>query len=116
MTRRYIWIAVHGDDSIARVDRHNPKAVTTISTCNKPYGIDEHAGIVWVACFGDGAVARVNARTRRSITGLIQVGINPIGLLATRDAIWVTGADDGTVSRIAIRKPSGATPAPEAAG
>jgi streptogramin lyase len=112
MTRRYVWVALHGDDSLARVDRRTDR-VTTISTCNKPYGIDVHAGIVWVACFGDGAVARVNARTRRSIRGLIQVGVNPIGLLATRDAVWVTGADDGTVSRISLRNSSSA---PGAAG
>jgi DNA-binding beta-propeller fold protein YncE len=105
------WVGNWHDNSVSRIDPESNRVV------GSPIPIGSHhagnlvvgAGDLWVtsdyranAAAEDVVVVRIDPQANRAAE-TIAVGGHPIDVAATRDAVWVSVADPGTVLRIAAR-------------
>jgi len=103
-----------------RLTQERPVFVTTIPVGLGGQGVAVFDGSVWVA-WGDHGVARINPSTNE--VSQIRVGLDPIGVAAGPEGVWVTNRREGTIGRIdpstnemAGRLPVGRLPLMIAAG
>jgi DNA-binding beta-propeller fold protein YncE len=92
-----VWVALGGDDAVARVDGSR---VTRIPVGDAPEDLAAAGGIIWVTNAGDGTVTRIDGGSGRVIGPPIRVGGRPLGIAASGDTVWVSSFDDGTVWRL----------------
>jgi streptogramin lyase len=94
--------ATQGRDLFERTDRRPavpaPAPGTYIAVGEAPVGVSVGGNRVWVAS-GRGAITRVDPSTNRS-TGVIPVGGEPSDIALTRDAVWFSDSNDGSVKRL----------------
>jgi DNA-binding beta-propeller fold protein YncE len=57
------------------------------------------AGAAWVTSGSGDAVVRIDAATGE-VTGSVQVGVVPVGIVEHDGLLWVANSGDGTVARI----------------
>jgi YVTN family beta-propeller protein len=57
-------------------------------------------GSVWVTSFDTNTVSRIDPRTNRVIARIATAGLAPMGIAATRDAIWVANHHAAPYSRV----------------
>ena len=92
-----IWLALSGDDAVARVEGSQ---VTRIPVGDAPEDLAVAHGAIWVTNAGDGTVTRVDRASGRVTGPAIRVGARPLGIAASGDTVWVSSFDDGTVWRL----------------
>jgi ABC-type transport system substrate-binding protein/class 3 adenylate cyclase/streptogramin lyase len=84
-------------NSIVALDPSGSIAAT-VSVGARPVAIASGAGALWVANLDDESVTRVDVPSRRAVRA-IPISDAPLGLAATRTAVWVTDGT-GSVSKI----------------
>jgi YVTN family beta-propeller protein len=99
-----VWVANGGDDTVSMLDPDNDYERYTVSVGEEPYGVtvaDDDQ--VWVSNRDSDSVSRIDPGPPPEQVGEpIDVGVNPKGIDATRDAVWVANTADGTVSEIKL--------------
>ena len=74
-----VWVALSGDDAIARIEGDQIKK---IPVGDAPEDIAIAGDSIWVANAGDGTVSRIDRAARRVIGEPIPVGPKPLGIAA----------------------------------
>ena len=92
-----IWVALGGDDAVARVEGSQ---VTRIAVGDAPEDLAVAGGNLWVTNAGDGTVSRIDRASGRVAGPPIRVGGRPLGIAASGGTVWVSSFDDGTVWRL----------------
>ncbi|MDA0164267.1 protein kinase [Solirubrobacter ginsenosidimutans] len=100
---RYLWATLNTDDLIVRIDSRHPRVLVPTATGRRPQQIVAAGGRLFVASYADHTVRVLDPRTSRSIGAPLDVAENPFALVADGQSVWVTGAGDNTVTRIALR-------------
>jgi DNA-binding beta-propeller fold protein YncE len=100
---RYLWATLNTDDLIMRVDSRRPRAFVPTATGRRPQRIVAAGGRLFVASYADHTVRVLDPGTSRSIGAPLNVAENPFALVADGHSVWVTGAGDNSVTRIALR-------------
>jgi YVTN family beta-propeller protein len=86
--REAVWVAISGEDVVARID---PSAISlvTIPVGDGPEAVAVGAGAVWVANRLDGTISRVDPKTNE-VVATIEVGNAPSGLTYADGLVWLT--------------------------
>jgi streptogramin lyase len=95
----FAWVTNHGDDTVARVDPETGEAAP-IGVPSKPYGIVATRDAIWVSCYGAHSLVRIDPRTSRLAGEPRPVGLNPTGVAADGDSVWVASRADDEVRRL----------------
>jgi len=94
-----VWVAVAGENSVARLDPASGQLVAKIPVGSTPAGVATSEDAVWVANQDDGTVSRIDPQAGRVIA-TIAVGREPVNVAASGAAVWVTNDGSDTVTRI----------------
>ena len=86
--REAVWVAISGEDVLARIDP-SADSYVTIPVGDGPEAVAVGAGAVWVANRLDGTVSRVDPQTNKVVT-TIDVGNAPSGLTFADGQVWLT--------------------------
>jgi DNA-binding beta-propeller fold protein YncE len=97
--RGAVWVTNNGNDTVTRIDTGSLSTVP-IRVGRGPKGISIGAGGVWTANAFDSTVTRINPRTNRVTGRAVKVAVNPYGIDATTDQVWVTSLAEGKVQRL----------------
>jgi hypothetical protein len=97
--RGAVWVTNNGDDTVTRIDSGSLNTVA-IGVGRGPKGISVGAGGVWTADSVDSTVTRIDTQTLRPAGPAIRVALNPYGIDATADEVWVTSPAEGKVQRL----------------
>jgi DNA-binding beta-propeller fold protein YncE len=97
--RGAVWVSNNGDDTVTRIDAGSLNTVP-IRVGRGPKGISVGAAGVWTANAFDSTVTRIDPQTNRVSRRAIKVAINPYGIDATPDQVWVTSLAEGKVQRL----------------
>jgi streptogramin lyase len=97
--RGAVWVTNNGDDTVTRIDSGSLNTVA-IGVGRGPKGIAVGAGGVWTANSVDSTVTRIETQTLRPAGAAIDVALNPYGIDATADEVWVTSPAEGKVQRL----------------
>jgi DNA-binding beta-propeller fold protein YncE/mono/diheme cytochrome c family protein len=97
VTGSVTWVALSGDDAVARVAGGH---VTRIAVGRAPEDLAAAGGRIWVTNAGDGTVTRIDRASGRVDGPPIRVGGRPLGIAASGGSVWVSSFDDGTVWRL----------------
>jgi YVTN family beta-propeller protein len=108
-----VWVTNWYDNTLSRIDpgTNTVLSVNTygLATNSAPEAIATGFGSLWftIVAFDDqgmpnlpGAVIRVDPSTGSAIGSPIPVGRGPITIASSAEAVWVSNAFDGTVTRI----------------
>lgn len=87
-SRDAVWVAVAGEDVVARIDP-SASSFVTIPVGDGPEDVAVGAGGVWVANRLDGTVSRVDPR-RNEVVETIEVGNAPSNLTFAYGLVWVS--------------------------
>lgn len=94
-----IWVALYGEDEVARLDPATGRVRAEIATDISPCGMAMGAGSAWVENYQGDSVDRINPRTNR-VQKEIPVGSAPFDITFAAGAAWVTNNGGATVTRI----------------
>jgi len=86
--REAVWVAISGEDVVARIDP-SASSIVTIPVGDGPEAVAVGAGAVWVANRLDGTVSRVDPQTNE-VVATIEVGNAPSGLAFADGQVWLT--------------------------
>jgi YVTN family beta-propeller protein len=86
--REAVWVAIAGEDVVARIDP-GASSIVTIPVGDRPEALAVGAGAVWVANRLDGTVSRVDPQTNK-VVATIEVGNAPSGLAFASGRVWLT--------------------------
>ena len=86
--REAVWVAISGEDVVARIDP-SASSFVTIPVGDGPEAVVVGADAVWVANRLDGTVSRVDPQTNE-VVETIEVGNAPSGLAFADGKIWLT--------------------------
>jgi YVTN family beta-propeller protein len=86
--REAVWVAIAGEDVVARIDP-SASSIVTIPVGDGPEAVTVAAGAVWVANRLDGTVSRVDPETNE-VVATIDVGNAPSGLAFADGLVWLT--------------------------
>jgi YVTN family beta-propeller protein len=86
--REAVWVAISGEDVLARIDP-SADSYVTIPVGDGPEDVAVGAGSVWVANRLDGTVSRVDPQTNE-VVATIDVGNAPSGLAFADGQVWLT--------------------------
>ena len=86
--REAVWVAVSGEDVVARIDP-SAGSYVTIPVGDGPEDVAVGAGSIWVANRLDGTVSRVDPETNK-VVATIDVGNAPSGLTFADGEVWLT--------------------------
>ena len=86
--REAVWVAISGEDVLARIDP-SADSYVTIPVGDGPEAVAVGAGAVWVANRLDGTVSRVDPQTNK-VVATIDVGHAPSGLTFADGQVWLT--------------------------
>jgi YVTN family beta-propeller protein len=87
-TRDAVWVAISGEDVLARIDP-SASSYVTIPVGDGPEDVTVGDGSVWVANRLDGTVSRVDPETNE-VVATIDVGNAPSGLAFAAGEVWLT--------------------------
>jgi YVTN family beta-propeller protein len=94
---RGLWVTDEDAATAALLDPDSLRPIVrTIAVGDNPRDILERFGHAWVVATDDDRVQRIAPGRRKAV----KVGDEPHHIAATPDALWVTSAKAGTVSRI----------------
>jgi YVTN family beta-propeller protein len=97
-----LWIALDGDDAIARVDVRTGNQKTAAAG-RSPAQTALAGGHLFVASRNDNTVVVLDPETLKPVGEPIEVGFNPYAIVADDRSVWVTGLGDNTLTRIDYR-------------
>jgi streptogramin lyase len=97
--RGSVWVTNFGDDTITRIDGGSLNTVA-IPAGRGPKGVSVGAGAVWAVNSVDSTVTRIDPQTSRPAGPAFRVALNPYGVDATEDQVWVTSPSEGQVQRL----------------
>jgi YVTN family beta-propeller protein len=97
-----LWIALEGDDAIARVDARTGN-MRTVAAGHSPAQSALAGGYLFVASRNDNTVVVIDPKRLKPVGEPIDVGFNPYALAADERSVWVTGLGDNTLTRIDYR-------------
>jgi YVTN family beta-propeller protein len=86
--REAVWVAITGEDVLARIDP-SASSYVTIPVGDGPEAVAVGEGAVWVANRLDGTVSRIDPQTN-DIVKTIEVGNAPSGLAFADGRLWLT--------------------------
>ncbi|MDF2752832.1 MAG: extracellular solute-binding protein, partial [Gaiellaceae bacterium] len=86
--RDAVWVAISGEDVVARIDP-SAGSYVTIPVGDGPEDVAIGADSVWVANRLDGTVSRVDPQTNE-VVETIEVGNAPSGLAFADGRLWLT--------------------------
>ena len=87
-SREAVWVAISGEDVVARIDP-SADSYVTIPVGDGPEDVAVGAGAVWVANRLDGTVSRVDPQINK-VVETIDVGNAPSGLTFADGQLWLT--------------------------
>jgi streptogramin lyase len=82
--------------TVSRIDTRTGRVVT-VRVGSGPYDVEWGFGSAWVSNSGDGTISRV---TGTKVVKTIKVGVEPNGLSAIGDFLWVTDHTAGKLIRV----------------
>ena len=88
VTQDAVWVAISGEDVVARIDP-GARSFFTIPVGDGPEDVVAGADAVWVANRGDGTVSRIDPR-KNEVVETIEVGNAPSGLAFADGRVWLT--------------------------
>ena len=88
VTQDAVWVAISGEDVVARIDP-GARSIFTIPVGDGPEDVVAGAGSVWVANRRDGTVSRIDPETNK-VVATIEVGNAPSGLAFADGRVWLT--------------------------
>jgi streptogramin lyase len=97
-----IFVVTESEDTVVRVDMDGEGQVTGTAG-HSPAQALYAGGFVWVASRNDHSVYVLDPQTLLEVGKPIRVGLNPIGMVANRNSIWVIGTGDNSLTRIDYR-------------
>jgi streptogramin lyase len=97
-----IFVVTESEDTIVRVDVDGEGQVTGTAG-HSPAQALYAGGFVWVASRNDHNVYVLDPETLLEVRKPIRVGLNPIGMVASGNSIWVIGTGDNSLTRIDYR-------------
>jgi YVTN family beta-propeller protein len=92
-----VWAVSNLTNSVARIDTRTGKVTATVRVGNAPYDVEWGFGSAWVSNSADGTVSRI---TGKRVVKTIKVGVEPDGLAAIGNYLWVTDHTAGKLLRI----------------
>lgn len=103
-----LWAA--GGGSVATLSRIDPRSARVVQRiylpATSPGPVAVGAGAIWMTDPGPGRIWRIHPGPPVH-TRSLAVGAGALGLAAVGDAVWVSGAVDGTLSRVSANGRSG---------
>ena len=93
-----VWV-LRRDDRLMRVSPGSGSVSRAIPTGPQTTALTTGYGYVWLS-HRDGSVTRIDPATLRDAGTAIQVGSDPIAIVATKGFVWTANRGDSTVSRI----------------
>jgi DNA-binding beta-propeller fold protein YncE len=97
----YVWATLGSADSIARIDPRRRDGVVTTAAGHRPSQAVLAGERLFVASTTDHTVLVIDPRTALVVGAPLHVALNPSAITADRRAVWVTGAGENTITRIA---------------
>jgi DNA-binding beta-propeller fold protein YncE len=94
-----VWVTNNGEDTLTRIDSGSLNTVA-IGVGRGPKGVAVGAGGVWTANAVDSTVSRIDPQINRPAGEAVTVALNPYGVDATADEVWVTSPAEGKVQRL----------------
>jgi YVTN family beta-propeller protein len=88
VTQDAVWVAISGEDVVARIDP-SARSIFTIPVGDGPEDVVAGAGSVWVANRRDGTVSRIDPETNK-VVATVEVGNAPSGLAFADGWVWLT--------------------------
>jgi YVTN family beta-propeller protein len=95
-----VWVSNMRDNTVTRVNPNTFEVEAQIRVGEQPKELVAALDSVWVVNSKSNTVTRIDPRTNRVSGSPIPVGRNPIGIAATKRALWVTNFADDTLSVI----------------
>lgn len=94
-----IWVAVSGENSVARIDPETNKVEISIPVGRWPVGVEVTKDAIWVTNMKDNTISRIDPKTNR-VTKTIKVGELPLFIKSGFDSIWISNSGSNTISRL----------------
>jgi YVTN family beta-propeller protein len=95
-----MWVSCQDSKTLERIDPGTNAHAEVVRLGTRPSGLAVVASTVWMTLYDQGTVKRWDLRTSSWIEPPIVVGPRPVLMMPAGDAIWVTNAGGGSVSRI----------------
>jgi streptogramin lyase len=92
-----VWGLSNLTSTAARIDTRTGNVTASVKVGNGPYDIEWGFGSAWVANSLDGTVSRI---TGKKVVKTIKVGVEPNGLSAIGNYLWVTDHTAGKLLRL----------------
>ncbi len=92
-----VWAVANLTSTASRIDATTGRVTATVHVGNGPYDIEWGFGSAWVSNSGDGTVSRI---TGKKVVQVISVGVEPNGLSAIGNYLWVTDHTAGKLLRL----------------
>jgi glutamine cyclotransferase len=92
-----VWAIANLTNTAARIDARTGKVTAAVRVGNGPYDIEWGFGSAWVSNSLDGTISRI---TGDKVVKTIKVGVEPNGLSAIGDYLWVTDHTAGKLLRL----------------
>ena len=95
--RGAVWGIANLTNTAARIDTRTGKVTASVPVGNGPYDIEWGFGSAWVSNSLDGTVSRI---TGKKVVKTIKVGVEPNGIAAIGNYLWVTDHTAGKLLRL----------------
>ena len=92
-----VWAVANLSSTVSRIDARTGRVTATVRVGNGPYDVEWGFGSAWVSNSSDGTVSRI---TGKKVVKTIKVGVEPNGLSAIGDFLWVTDHTAGKLLRV----------------
>ena len=92
-----VWAVANLSSTVSRIDARTGRVTATVRVGNGPYDVEWGFGSAWVSNSSDGTVSRI---TGKKVVKTIKVGVEPNGLSAIGDFLWVTDHTAGKLLRL----------------
>jgi streptogramin lyase len=92
-----VWGISNLTSTATRIDTRTGKLTASVKVGNGPYDVEWGFGSAWVSNSLDGTVSRI---TGRKVVKTIKVGVEPNGLSAIGNYLWVTDHTAGKLLRL----------------
>ena len=92
-----VWGIANLTNTAARIDTRTGKVTASVPVGNGPYDIEWGFGSAWVSNSLDGTVSRI---TGKKVVKTIKVGVEPNGIAAIGNYLWVTDHTAGKLLRL----------------